>query len=110
MTNFQTIVLYVASIFLILLMIIMSILLYQKKQNIVYPPVIANCPDYWLDESTDTYGKCVNRKNLGNCKPAEMDFTGSFWTGTEGLCRKYKWAKECNLTWDGITNNNKICK
>jgi hypothetical protein len=34
-----------------------------------------------------------------------MDFTNGRWGGTNGLKSKYKWAKACNLTWDGITDN-----
>lgn len=25
------------------------------------------------------------------------------------ICDKYKWAKKCNVVWDGITNNNDNC-
>ena len=32
-----------------------------------------------------------------------MDFTGDFWQGSTGDCNKYKWARACDLTWDGIT-------
>jgi hypothetical protein len=24
------------------------------------------------------------------------------------LCHKYKWARSCDINWDGITNNPKI--
>ena len=38
-----------------------------------------------------------------------MNFTTSPWTGDDGLCNKSKWAKACNLTWDGVTNNKNAC-
>ena len=38
-----------------------------------------------------------------------MDFNEVPYNTTNGLCAKYKWAKDCDLTWDGITNNKSIC-
>ena len=38
-----------------------------------------------------------------------MDFTGDFWQGSTGSCKNYKWAKGCDITWDGITNKPDIC-
>ena len=39
-----------------------------------------------------------------------MDFTTPQWNGSgTGNCTKFKWAKSCNLSWDGITNNANIC-
>ena len=54
---------------------------------------------------------CVNEKDLGkDICPKEMNFNDSVWQGNRGLCMKKVWANECDLTWDGITNNNEICK
>ena len=39
-----------------------------------------------------------------------MDFSVYPYSGADGLCNKKKWAKTCELTWDGITNNKSICK
>ena len=38
-----------------------------------------------------------------------MNFTTDVWTGDDGLCYKSKWAKACDLTWDGVTNNTNAC-
>ena len=35
-----------------------------------------------------------------------MNFTKNSWNGKDGICKKSKWARKCNLSWDGITNNN----
>ena len=32
-----------------------------------------------------------------------MDFNTPYFRGSDGTCNKYKWAKSCDLTWDGIT-------
>ena len=122
MASFQNIVMTTASIILIICLIFIGIGLYRKKYKADYPPIIANCPDYWQDSSEnwrDSSGntngsKCVNPLGLGkagacNNRTTVMDFTTGQWTGSSGLCNKSKWAKECNLTWDGITNNSEIC-
>jgi hypothetical protein len=49
--------------------------------------------------------------NLGNRKcPTTMDFTTARWNGSNSTCAKYKWAKTCNLTWDGITDKVSLCE
>ena len=120
--NFQKIVLTIAIVIFIIIMIFVGSVLYQNKYTTAFPPVISQCPDYWLDKQTSinnpdanssevqTAQNCVNVKNLGNSSCSKtMDFTGSFWQGSTGSCNKYKWAKGCDLTWDGITNNPNIC-
>ena len=110
MTNtFQSIVMTIAIILLIISLIIVGISIYNTKYNVMFPPVIANCPDYWQDDSDGDASKCVNVKNLGTCDVQTMDFSTSMWTGNNGLCNKAKWAKACNLTWDGVTNSSVNC-
>jgi hypothetical protein len=116
--GFQKIVLTVAIVIFVLLLIFIGSVLYKNKYSSAFPPVIASCPDYWIDkemtvtgaEDSNTQQNCNNIKNLGNpsCSK-EMDFTGDLWQGDDGDCKKYQWAKGCDLTWDGITNNTSIC-
>tara|TARA_B100000925_G_scaffold67112_1_gene45973 strand:+ start:742 stop:1080 length:339 start_codon:yes stop_codon:yes gene_type:complete len=107
MASFQKITIGIAVILLIMCLIFIGYSLYNSKYNTAYPPVAADCPDYWLDKE----GDCVNVKELGSdsCK-RNKNFNTSFWTGDEGLCRKKQWARKCNLTWDGVTNNQNACK
>jgi hypothetical protein len=120
--NFQKIVLTVAIVIFIIIMIFVGSALYQNKYATTFPPVVSQCPDYWIDNQssinnpnansseTQTSQACINVKNLGNTSCSKtMDFTGSFWQGSTGSCNKYKWAKGCDLTWDGITNSPNIC-
>jgi len=109
MAAFQKTVLMVAIVFLIISLIFIGHSLYNNKQNATYPPVVADCPDYWLDMSSGDGKRCVNAKNLGTCDKKEMNFSSSFWTNSDGLCHKYKWAKSCNLAWDGVTNATNPC-
>ena len=112
MNSFQKLVMNIAIFLLIVLLIIFGFILYRGRKNVTYPPVTANCPDYWIDHGSSKNGSlCKNVKNLGkpSCKK-EMDFSSSLWSGPRGMCNKSRWAKSCDLTWDGITSNNNICK
>ena len=108
--SFQSIVITVATILLIVVLTLIAISLWRGKEDAQYPPVVADCPDYWADMSDGDASNCVNTKSLGepSCK-GPMNFSTAQYTGPSGLCNKQKWAKSCNLTWDGVTNNNDAC-
>jgi len=108
--DFQKKVLYVVvGLFLVILSGV-AIFLYKRRHILSGENEIkeTNCPDYWNDYSNGNGSKCVNTKRLGTCNVEEMDFSLSKWTGNNGLCHKYKWARSCDLNWDGITNNPRI--
>lgn len=109
-TSFQKIVLIIATIFLILFLLLIGVSLSNSTNDVDWPPVVGNCPDYWVDLSGNG-SKCFNSHRLGNC-PAyiptaddknTMNFNQSPFTGTNGNCAKSKWANHCKLSWDGIT-------
>lgn len=109
--SFQKTVVSVAMVMTVILLLVIGIALYKQKNNAKYPPVVGSCPDYWVERyNDDDSSKCVNVKNLGNqsCKK-EMNFSVYPWNGDDGLCNKYKWARACDLTWDGVTNNSDAC-
>ena len=110
--SFQSIMLIIAGIFLVLTLIMFGIALYNKKFSDAYPPVKPECPDYWSfekDGSEQTY--CINNKNLGNSNCSKkINFNIGEYVGHQGECNKQKWAKRCNVEWDGITNNSNLCK
>jgi len=106
---FQKSVATVAIIILIITLTFIGIALYRQAYNSSYPPVIANCPDYW-----DVSGNlCINSmqlsKDKGSSCQGPMDFTAPGWNNSSGMCRKYQWTKKCNLTWDGISDNAELC-
>ncbi len=107
MEYFQHAVLSVFLVLLIICLIAIGFSLYTAKFSEVYPPVLANCPDYWLDNSSGDASQCFNEKDLGNsaCQRT-MDFSSMGFSGQSGMCKKKSWAKSCNITWDGITNND----
>ena len=116
LSDFQKNVLYVLIILLVIILVFTAIINYytnkNKNKDIPFPKTQQACPDYWEDHSTNADGsKCVNTKNLGTSRNKTMDFSKSLWKSSQGLCNKAAWAKKCNLSWDGITNNKRIqCK
>lgn len=98
--NFQRITLMVALVLLIVVLFFIGISISYAKPVVVGGGV-AVCPDFW---SVDSKGRCVNRQDLGTCKPASGDkhLTVDFTSKTD--CQKYRWAKGCGITWDAITN------
>ena len=110
MASFQTIVLRVAFFVLFILLIVIGYFIYKSKNSQNWPPLVGDCPDYWVDLGQNG-SKCSNVKNLGTCNGSiaqgqhlTMDFSGAPYIGAQSLCSKSKWAKGCGITWDGITS------
>ena len=104
--SFQSNVIIIATIILVALLFFIGFSLKKNKIEKKFPPVLAECPDYW-DSSDD---KCLNTHSLGSCNLDEpKDFKNNIYIGDTGECEKYKWANNCNVSWDGITNKNNIC-
>ena len=110
MAAFRTVVLITATVILLLSLCLIGLALHHQKYNSNYPPIIANCPDYWVDASGNNGSGCTNVQNIGNPVCARnMDFSAPVFAGQNGSCAKYKWAQQCNLSWDGITNKASTC-
>lgn len=116
MSNFNSLVLEVATIILILCLLLIGWAIwnevYGKKAK--FPPVIGTCPDYWTAEpsynDTNTmsnnsdnppYVTCTNTYNLGDSNNCKSIYTGNI----PHLCDKLKWANTCKVSWEGITDN-----
>jgi len=67
--TFQTTTMIIATVVLIICLIIIGYMLNKNKYNSQYPPVISECPDYWLDRSDGDGSNCLNSQGLGrtNC-------------------------------------------
>ena len=111
MEGFQKFVLYSAIVILIITLVVIGMALSKATNNILWPPITPQCPDYWALQGTGDAAVCANIKGLGTCTtPAEGDkfytknFNTSQFTGSQGVCSKYNWATNtCNVSWDGIT-------
>ena len=96
----------------IIILIVIGVLLTKSKTVENWPPIIGECPDYWVDMSGNGES-CLNTHSLGICNiPSDgklntMKFNQSPFTGENGSCSKYNWATACKITWDGITSGVK---
>jgi len=114
--SFQKTVLIVSFVILIIILAFMYYALKHASDSQPWPPVLGDCPDYWVDLSGNG-GACLNSHSLGTCNiPSRasdlgpvidsnsMNFDQSPYNdSTNGGCSKYKWATNCGVTWDGIT-------
>lgn len=108
MEGFQKTVLFIAIIILIITLVIIGITLKYINSDVTWPPLTPACPDYWLIDGSGNNTTCTNIKDLGTCpaqsgkKHLTMNFNAAPYTGSNGLCAKYKWANQCNVSWDGL--------
>lgn len=137
-TNTKLILLSFALVIFITLIGFTIYAVMNTKKNASWPSDVNNCPDYWDEkqlevvniddqgnEVTQQVNACVNTKLIGSCvnNPEyglyyNMDTMG--WENSDNNYYKFdagdiadqskcKWAKSCDLTWDGITNKSNIC-
>ena len=109
MEGFQKMVLISAIVILIIALVIIGISLNSAVSNEDWPPIVPECPDYWVIDGSGNNTRCINVKDLGVC-PAKsgekhqiMSFQSDSFTGDNGSCNKNNWAKKCQVSWDGIT-------
>ncbi len=108
--GFKRIVATSAIVILVAICIFMIFFFKRSSDDVVYPPVINKCPDYWdYDESG---GECVNTfgmksKKAGNATISALS-TEDHSESNNGLCMKRDWSHDEGVTWDGITNNEKL--
>lgn len=109
--SFQKLVLIIATVLLIIVLIMFGIAFRNNKTQEQYPPVLAQCPDYWeVKKGKDGIPLCKNVKELGNSNcQREMNFIRMPFIGQNGRCNKKKWATTCGVTWDGVTNAFGVC-
>jgi len=108
MEGFQKIVLIIAIIVLIVTLVFIGMVLVSSNGE-TWPPLVPDCPDWWIADGSGNNTMCINVKDLGVC-PAQsgqkhqvMNFNTSMFTGDNGACAKYTWANNCKVSWDGIT-------
>ena len=99
--TFQRIVLIISFVILVLALIIIGVLLYNKQYDIKFPPEIGNCPDYYVSGPN---GACANTIGLKTLNPNCNTPNFRSYTGEGADKNKCNWSKQCGVTWDGITN------
>lgn len=112
--TFQEIVLTVAVVLLIICLIMIGWALRKNKKEVDFPPVLPVCPDYWevVLDPDDEEGKpkgCKNVNNLGDDGDGDDGDEVIYDIINYDNCHKSQWARAKGLTWDGITNDPKVC-
>jgi hypothetical protein len=109
MEGFQKTVLIIAIVILIITLVVIGVALSSSSRLEEWPPMLSDCPDYWKIDGSGNMATCTNIKDLGSCpaksgeKHLVMNFNSPVFSGDNGTCNKYNWAKKCGVTWDGIT-------
>lgn len=101
-------------VILVFTLSLVAYILKITKKKYIYPPYINNCPDYY---QLNSFGDCYDKNNIFNKNDNKCyieNFNKALYqnsgTGAEsGLCKKKRWATNCNVSWDGITNNSELC-
>tara|TARA_Y100000768_G_C23746466_1_gene571768 strand:+ start:261 stop:689 length:429 start_codon:yes stop_codon:yes gene_type:complete len=120
---FYTSILYVA-FFTILFSILIGVILVRNKSKTKkqFPPTLGKCPDYWrlTAEDKNKY-TCEATKealehnfpsniNLKECSIDNNKVCFNTNVGKDSSCvllkKRKNWVSKCNITWDGISNNN----
>ena len=112
--DFYKSILILAVLSLIIVLSIFGVILSNMSKKQIYPASISKCPDYY----SLIAGTCVSNETLysksDDSKCGNVDYTTDYYnvSGTgpnSGLCSKKRWANDCGVSWDGITNNSNIC-
>ena len=112
--EFQKNVIYIATTILVILLVIITILIYKSLQNANFPTISNVCPDYWdlcgnfckpnIYQNISANANCEWKdcSNIDISKINELDENSA-------LCAKKFISKQCDITWDGVSNNNMDC-
>ncbi len=126
MNEFNTMVLNIAIIVFIITLVVVGIILYYSIRNSSFPPFETKCPTYYvLDASgtdcvfnTSAYEGVSSQKYPSLAQPPSDEsctkvsvnkFYQSGFDKDEILCAKNRWAQQCGVFWDGVTNNSNAC-
>ena len=101
--GFQKTVLIIAVVILLGMLMLIGSSIVANQNNQTWPPSVPSCPDWWVSDGSGNTGHCINKKDLGTRNIKSKNFNTPAFTGSNGTCNKYKWAKKCKVSWDGIT-------
>jgi len=131
LSNFHKYIIIIALIVLVVSLIFYASGVYMSRNNYSYPPFTAKCPDYWDISVNNPNTVCVwnninpdipNITSIKTNKPTNLmisnyDISYSsnlLENSTDFKCELTKWAKQYNISWEGISNSSlntsKYCK
>ena len=98
-------VLKIAGATWILVVLYSAYMLYIKKYE--WPPIVNKCPDYWTEGPSGCIqpaGDSTNYTDIAGCTSGGVkNFTDM------SECEKQKWARTCQVSWDGVSNQQSAC-
>tara|TARA_B110001450_G_scaffold129715_2_gene121964 strand:- start:1576 stop:1896 length:321 start_codon:yes stop_codon:yes gene_type:complete len=104
MDQFKKTVLMIALSIFLGMLLIMAIIIKNSYKNKIFPPDVAQCPDYW--NPVEGSRKCkatANNKGTFSQGTESQELANNTATGRIENCN---WARDNKVTWDGITNLN----
>jgi len=101
-SGFSKTVLIIASVLLIISLCIIGLLIKSATMSAKFPPEIGKCPDYLKANLEGTNLSCKNPLNLGSC--GNSSFQPVAGTNVTSIIANCKKARNCGLSWDGVTN------
>lgn len=116
--NFYKTTFTIMIVVLIICLAIVGTTIAYSNDNVKYPPITSECPDYYKKLES---GECDSQVTDINTNPdngcTRVDFSSDSFPNKDNggmgpasaLCEKKKWAKRCGVNWDGITTNDNIC-
>ena len=101
--NFYMLSLVIALGILIICLIGIGILMQYQNAGMKFPLHPNVCPDFWtVDNAGTTCTKPASGTNAGtNAKNTVNSLANS-----KDICTQYKWSRQNNVNWDGVSNYN----
>lgn len=105
MASFNSVVLQVAVVILVICLALVGLAIWQSVygDGVKWPPVDIVCPDFWVTTETS----CSNNLKLGTSDPSLNKGNCDYFNIDQfnNDCDKRNYARKCGITWDGITDN-----
>ena len=102
--GFKRSVLITALIVFIVMLLIMAVVIKNSYENVIYPPEISLCPDYWEVNDDGKTCKATNN-NRGTFAVGDVSDDFSDMSNSARI-DKCIWASDNGVNWDGVTNRN----
>ena len=98
MELYQRVVLGIAIVLLIAAYIMIYFTLVDNNKN--WPPSVAKCPDYWVYNAASDMCESINDFNIGSSGNTVTEYLD---VSQKNTCDKYKWAKDKEVSWEGLS-------
>lgn len=112
--NFYKTVSIIALIVLIICLAVIGTSLSKSEKDISFPPITPPCPDKFTMDADNYCNPPLTAPSSPVAGCDRNDFSDASFKNpgigaSSGICAKKKWAIDCGVDWDGITNNPDVC-